>query len=96
MRARVVKNKVAPPFRTAEFDIMFDSGINHFGDLVDLAASCGVVERQGAWFSFDKVRLGQGRDAACSFIRGNPDVCEQIRQAVVARVAEADKPPKAD
>jgi recombination protein RecA len=94
IRARVVKNKVAPPFRTAEFDIMFDSGISAFGDLVDLAATHGVVEKQGAWFSFGDVRLGQGRDAAKNFLAANADVAGAVRTAIMAktRIAPPAKP----
>jgi recombination protein RecA len=85
IRARVVKNKVAPPFRTAEFDILFDSGISTFGDLVDLAVLQGVVDRQGAWFSFGDVRLGQGRDTAKNFLAANRDVAQQVRAAIRAK-----------
>jgi recombination protein RecA len=87
VRARVVKNKVAPPFRSAEFDILFDSGIDALGDLLDLAAENGVVEKQGSWFSYDKARLGQGRDAARSFLASNPDMVADIRKAVLAHFA---------
>jgi len=85
VRARVVKNKVAPPFRTAEFDIMFDRGISAEGDLIDLAVAQDIVEKQGAWFSFKDIRLGQGRENAKQFMADNPDVAEEIRQAVLAR-----------
>jgi recombination protein RecA len=89
VRARVVKNKVAPPFRQAEFDMMFDCGISTLGDLVDLAATHGVVEKQGAWFSFGDVRLGQGRESAKAFLAANQDVAEQIRTAVLAKAMPA-------
>jgi recombination protein RecA len=92
VRARVVKNKVAPPFRTAEFDIMFDHGISGSGDLLDLAAENGVVEKMGAWYSYGKVRLGQGREASRSFIEQNLDLCEEIRQAVVEKIAATGAP----
>jgi len=96
VRARVVKNKVAPPFRTAEFDIMFDRGISYEGDLIDLAVAHNVVDKQGAWFSYGAVRLGQGREAAKSFLADNADVCEEIRKAVmekaVSQPAAKDKP----
>ncbi|HOD81478.1 MAG: recombinase A [Planctomycetes bacterium ADurb.Bin126] len=87
VRARVVKNKVAPPFRTAEFDIMFDRGISAEGDLIDLAVAQDIVEKQGAWFSYKDIRLGQGRENAKQFLVDNPDVAEEIRQAVLARHA---------
>ena len=86
VRARVVKNKVAPPFRSAEFDILFDSGIDATGELVDMAVEQGIVEKQGSWFSFDKVRLGQGRDGARSFIAGNEDLRRELRQLVVTKM----------
>jgi recombination protein RecA len=83
VRARVVKNKVAPPFREAEFDIMFDGGISTEGDLLDLGADCGMVERTGAWFSYGDVRLGQGRENAKQFLRDNPELVSEIRQKVL-------------
>ncbi len=86
VRARVVKNKVAPPFRSAEFDIMFDSGISYVGDLLDMATEAGVVDKSGAWFSFEKVRLGQGREGAKSFLLENTDLCEEIRKALLAKL----------
>jgi recombination protein RecA len=82
-RARVVKNKVAPPFRQAEFDIMFDEGISASGDLIDLAVEEGIVQKSGAWFSFGEVRLGQGRENAKQFIRENEDLFAEIRQLVL-------------
>jgi recombination protein RecA len=95
VRARVVKNKVAPPFKSAEFDIMFDSGISYYGDLLDLATEMGVIEKMGAWFSYDKVRLGQGREGAKGFLADNKDVCEEIRAAILAKSAAAGAPPAA-
>ncbi len=97
-RARVVKNKIAPPFRDAEFDIMFDRGISYEGDLLDLATIGNIVERSGAWYTYNSVRLGQGRENAKQFIQENRDLAEEIRQAVLTskgllnakRVAEAD------
>jgi len=85
VRAKVVKNKIAPPFREAEFDIMFDEGISTAGDVLDLAVTDGVVDKSGAWFSFAGTRLGQGREGAKSFLRSNPETMNQVRSAVVAR-----------
>ncbi len=82
VRARVVKNKVAPPFRDAEFDIMFDEGISIAGDLLDLAVAEGVVDKSGAWFSYGDVRLGQGRENAKRFLRENPPLMAEIREQV--------------
>ncbi len=83
-RARVVKNKIAPPFRDAEFDIMFDRGISYEGDLIDLAALSNVVEKSGAWYNYKTTRLGQGRENAKQFLFENKDLAEEIRQAVLA------------
>jgi recombination protein RecA len=83
-RARVVKNKIAPPFRDAEFDIMFDRGISYEGDLLDLAASVNVVEKSGAWYNYGSVRLGQGRENSKQFLFDNKDVAAEIRQGVLA------------
>ncbi|MBL8877921.1 MAG: recombinase RecA [Phycisphaerales bacterium] len=84
VRAKVVKNKVAPPFREAEFDMLFECGISREGDVIDLAAESGVVQRSGTWYSFDEVKIGQGRDNARQFLRDNPDVFETIRKRVLA------------
>jgi len=84
IRAKVVKNKVAPPFRSAEFDILFDGGISTESDLLDLATGCNVVQRSGTWYSFGKTRLGQGRENARQFLRDNPDILQQIREQVLA------------
>ena len=96
VRARVVKNKVAPPFRDAEFDIMFDEGISESGDLLDLAVDDNVVDKSGSWFSYGEVRLGQGRENAKVFLRENPDLFEEIRQAVMIHRGLVAAPPEAD
>src|SRR5213080_1636163 len=82
-RARVVKNKIAPPFRDAEFDIMFDRGISYEGDLLDLAALGNIVEKSGAWYNYKATRLGQGRENAKQFLFENKDLADEIRQAVL-------------
>ncbi len=84
VRARVVKNKIAPPFRDTEFDIMFDSGISYEGDLIDLATNCDVVEKSGAWLNYGTVRLGQGRENAKKFLIENKDLCEEVKNKVLA------------
>jgi recombination protein RecA len=91
VRARVVKNKVAPPFREAEFDIMYDEGISTAGDLIDLAVADGVVQKSGAWFSYGELRVGQGRENSKVFLRDNPPLAAEIRQAVLARHATGTK-----
>ncbi len=83
VRARVVKNKIAPPFRDAEFDIMFDSGISYEGDLIDLGASCGVVEKSGAWLNYGDIRLGQGREKAKQYLAENKDLLEEIKNKIL-------------
>jgi len=83
VRARVVKNKVAAPFREAEFDIMFDQGISREGDLLDLATECGVVDKSGSWFTFGSTKIGQGRETAKQFLKDNPDVFDNIRKLVL-------------
>lgn len=82
-RARVVKNKIAPPFRQAEFDIMFNEGISASGDLIDLGVEADVVQKSGAWFSYGDVRLGQGRENSKQFIKDNPELFEEIRKKVM-------------
>ena len=82
-RARVVKNKIAPPFRDAEFDIMFDHGISYEGDVLDLGVLANVVDKSGAWFNFKNVRLGQGRENSKQFLKENKEITEQIRVAVL-------------
>ncbi len=84
VRAKVVKNKVAAPFRDAEFDIMFSGGISKEGDLLDLALKGDIIKKSGAWFSYKDVRLGQGRENVKIFLRDNADLFEEIRAAVVA------------
>ena len=81
-RVKVVKNKVAPPFKEVEFDIMYGEGISKFGELVDLGVKAGVVEKSGAWFSYDSQRLGQGRENAKTFLRNNPEAARRIEQAI--------------
>ncbi len=92
VRAKVVKNKVAAPFRQAEFDIMFDSGISLEGDLLDLALQDNVVAKSGAWFSYKDVRLGQGRENVKQFLRDNADLFEEIKKAVLAKRQPQSEP----
>jgi len=81
-RVKVVKNKVAPPFRQAEFDILYNEGISMEGDLLDLGVEEGIVEKSGAWYSYDGERIGQGRETARRFLRENVEVCDRISDAV--------------
>jgi recombination protein RecA len=84
VKARVVKNKIAPPFRETEFDIMFDAGISYEGDLLDLAMARGIVERSGAWINYGSARLGQGRENAKKYLVENPELREEIKGKVLA------------
>ena len=81
-RVRVVKNKVAPPFRTAEFDIMYNEGISKAGDVIDLATSLDIITKRGSFYSYGDIRLGQGRENAKDFLKQNPDLMEEIELAV--------------
>jgi recombination protein RecA len=83
-RVKVVKNKVAPPFRQVEFDIMYGKGISKVGELVDLGAKAGVIEKSGSWFSYDNQRIGQGRENAKAFLLENPDLAAKVEAAVRA------------
>ncbi|HEW79564.1 MAG TPA: recombinase RecA [Phycisphaerales bacterium] len=83
VRARVVKNKIAPPFRDAEFDIMFDSGISYEGDLIDLGVSCDVIEKSGAWLNYGDIQLGQGREKAKQYLAENKDLLEEIKNKIL-------------
>jgi recombination protein RecA len=84
-RVKVVKNKLAPPFRTVEFDIMYGEGISRAGDLIDLGVENGVIEKSGAWFSFLGERIGQGRENAKAFLKDNPDVARKVESALLER-----------
>ena len=81
-RVKVVKNKVAPPFKQVEFDIMYGEGVSKAGELIDLGVKAGVVEKSGAWFSFDSVRLGQGRENAKALLKTSPEIADRIERAV--------------
>jgi len=91
-RVRVVKNKVAPPFRTAEFDIMYNEGISKVGDLIDLATQLGIIDKRGAFFSYGETRLGQGRENSKEYLRQNPDLAEEIELAVRQHATGAEIP----
>ena len=81
-RAKVVKNKVAPPFREAEFDIMYGEGIAKYGELVDLAVKLNIIQKSGSWFSMGEERIGQGKDAAKQFLRDNPELCDHVEEEI--------------
>src|SRR5450432_1414813 len=82
VRVKVVKNKVAPPFREVQFDIIYGEGISKLGEIIDLGVKAGVVEKSGSWFSFNSQRIGQGRDNVREFLKANPDIADEIEAAV--------------
>jgi recombination protein RecA len=88
-RVKVVKNKIAPPFRQAEFDIMYNEGISVSGDVLDLAAAADIVEKSGAWYAYNDAKIGQGREATKKYLDENPEVLAEIAEKV--RAAEAAK-----
>ena len=81
-RVKVVKNKMAPPFKVVDFDIMYGEGISKRGELIDLGVQAGVVEKSGAWFSYDGQRIGQGRENAKTYLKEHPQIGEQVEQAI--------------
>jgi recombination protein RecA len=85
---KVVKNKVAPPFKQVEFDIMYGEGISKIGEILDLGVKAGLVEKSGAWFSYDSIRIGQGRENSKNYLKENPDVAERLERAIRNRTAE--------
>jgi recombination protein RecA len=89
-RVKVVKNKIAPPFREAEFDIMYNEGISKAGDVLDLAAARGIVEKSGAWYAYGGEKIGQGREAAKNYLRENPTTMEEIADKVRAAAASTE------
>ena len=90
-RAKIVKNKVAPPFREAEFDIMFGEGISREGDILDVATNLDIVQKSGAWYAYLGEKIGQGRENAKVYLKQNPEVCEEIADAIREHYAEADE-----
>jgi len=87
-RVKVVKNKVAPPFKQVEFDIMYGEGVSKVGEILDLGVKAGLVEKSGAWFSYDSVRIGQGRENAKVYLKENPDVARRIENAIRGKTEE--------
>ena len=81
-RVKVVKNKVAPPFRKAEFDIMYGEGVSKVGEIVDIASELGILKKSGSWYSYNETRLAQGREAAKNCLRDNPELAEEIENKV--------------
>lgn len=86
VKVKVVKNKVAPPFRVAEFDILFGEGISKVGEIIDLGVSTEVISKSGSWFSYGDTKLGQGRDGVKAILKDNPELCEEIENQIVAKL----------
>jgi recombination protein RecA len=87
-KVKVVKNKVAPPFKTAEFDIMYGEGISKTGEILDLAVEFEIVKKAGSWFSYGETKLGQGRDGVKSLIKDNPELADELELKIKARIKE--------
>jgi len=86
VKVKVVKNKVAPPFRTAEFDILYGEGLSKVGEIIDLGVSTEVISKSGSWFSYGDTKLGQGRDGVKAILKDNPELCEEIENQIVAKL----------
>ena len=86
MRVKVVKNKVAPPFRKTEFEITFGEGISKVGEIVDLGVEYGVVQKSGSWFSYNGSKLAQGRDATKTLLRDNPELCDELEGLIMQAI----------
>ena len=91
VRVKIVKNKVAPPFRKTEFEILFGEGISKIGEIIDLGVLYGIIRKSGAWFSYEETRLGQGRDAAKRMIADNPELAEELESKIMAAMKEKAK-----
>ena len=89
VRVKVVKNKVAPPFRKAEFEINFGEGISKFGEIVDLGVEYGIIKKSGSWFSYEDSKLAQGRDATKQLLKDNPELCEELEAKIMEAIANA-------
>jgi recombination protein RecA len=87
VKVKVVKNKIAAPFKIAEFDIMYNEGISHAGDLLDLAVKEGLIQKSGAWFAYKDEKIGQGREAAKQFLKDHPKIMSEIEKTIRARAA---------
>src|SRR5437868_3509716 len=87
-RVKVVKNKLAPPFKQVEFDIMYGEGVSKTGEILDLGVKAGLVEKSGAWFSYDSIRIGQGRENAKTYLTENPEIAERLERAIRGKTDE--------
>jgi recombination protein RecA len=87
-RVKVIKNKLAPPFRMAEFDIVFGEGISKVGEIIDIGVEKGIIKKSGSWFSYDETKLGQGRDSVKAIFAENPDLAQEIEDKIIAVLKE--------
>jgi recombination protein RecA len=88
VRVKVVKNKVAPPFRKAEFEITFGEGISRIGEIVDLATEYNIIKKSGSWFSYEDARLAQGRDATKALLQDNPELCDELEAKIMQAITD--------
>jgi recombination protein RecA len=88
VKVKVVKNKVAPPFRVAEFDLVFGEGISKIGEILDMGVEMGIVQKSGSWFSYDGNKLGQGREGVKSLLKDNPDLANELEGKIRAKIME--------
>jgi len=93
VRVKVVKNKVAPPFRKAEFEITFGEGISKIGEIVDLGTELGILKKSGSWYSYNDTKIGQGRDAVKNMLKDNPELCDEVEGLIAAALQDANANP---
>jgi recombination protein RecA len=93
-RVKVVKNKVSPPFKQCEFQILYGAGINHLGEVVDLGVKCGLIDKAGAWYAYNSTKIGQGKANACEYLKENPEIAAEVEQKIRQQLMAPAKPPK--
>ena len=91
VKVKVVKNKVAPPFKKAEFDILYGEGISRIGEIIDIGVELNIIKKSGSWFSYNETKLGQGRDALKKLLEENPELCDELTQKINEALKETDQ-----
>ena len=91
VKVKVVKNKVAPPFKKAEFDILYGEGISKIGEIIDIGVELNIIKKSGSWFSYNETKLGQGRDALKKLLEENPELCDELTQKITEALKETDQ-----